>query len=398
MKKPLLGSIRIRLAFLYSILLFGLASLVVGGIYLSLSRALDDEPMSRTAAFQVLGEEMEELNVRNSVVDSAPVLEETQPYLVAFEQAVNRRALTQLRSYSVASLVALFAASMVIGWYVSGMVLRPIGRITAVARHIQATDLSQRIELGGPTDELRDLADTFDNMLDRLDEAFEGQRRFIQEASHELRNPLAVLRTNLDVVMDDPEATTEDFRMAGEVAGRSAIRMSALVDDLLLYAHHKRPDAQREPLDLSVLVSETVEDFAATAARAPAALNAVVAPGLLVVGDGVALRRALANLLNNALRVVDPQGSVAVTAGHDDQQIWISVADDGPGLSAQDLTRVFQRFWKGDRASSREDGRSGLGLAIVRQIAEGHGGQVTVRSEVGEGATFTLWFPRYVEA
>ena len=398
MKKPPLGSIRIRLAFLYSILLFGLASLVVGGIYLSLSNALDDEPMSRTAAFQVLGEEMEELNVRNSVVDSSPELEEAQPYLVAFEQAVNRRALTQLRSYSVASLVALFLASMVIGWYVSGMVLRPIGRITAVARHIQATDLSQRIELGGPTDELRDLADTFDNMLDRLDEAFEGQRRFIQEASHELRNPLAVMRTNLDVVMDDPEATTEDFRIAGEVAGRSAIRMSALVDDLLLYAHHKRPDAQREPLDLSILVAETVEDFAAAAARVPAILNAEVAPALLVVGDGVALRRALANLLNNALRVVDPQGSVTVTAGHDDQQIWISVADDGPGLSAQDLPRVFQRFWKGDRASSREDGRSGLGLAIVRQIAEGHGGQVTVRSELGEGATFTLWFPRYVEA
>ena len=398
MKKPPLGSIRIRLAFLYSILLFGLASLVVGGIYLSLSNALDDEPMSRTAAFQVLGEEMEELNVRNSVVDSSPELEEAQPYLVAFEQAVNRRALTQLRSYSVASLVALFLASMVIGWYVSGMVLRPIGRITAVARHIQATDLSQRIELGGPTDELRDLADTFDNMLDRLDEAFEGQRRFIQEASHELRNPLAVMRPNLDVGMDDPEATTEDFRIAGEVAGRSAIRMSALVDDLLLYAHHKRPDAQREPLDLSILVAETVEDFAAAAARVPAILNAEVAPDLLVVGDGVALRRALANLLNNALRVVDPQGSVTVTAGHDDQQIWISVADDGPGLSAQDLPRVFQRFWKGDRASSREDGRSGLGLAIVRQIAEGHGGQVTVRSELGEGATFTLWFPRYVEA
>jgi len=397
-KKPPLGSIRIRLAFLYSILLFGLASLVVGGIYLSLSNALDDEPMSRTAAFQVLGEEMEELNVRNSVADSSLVLEEAQPYLVAFEQAVNRRALTQLRSYSVVSLVALFLASMVIGWYVSGMVLRPIGRITAVARHIQATDLSQRIELGGPTDELRDLADTFDNMLDRLDEAFEGQRRFIQEASHELRNPLAVMRTNLDVVMGDPEATTGDFRIAGEVAGRSAIRMSALVDDLLLYAHHKRPDAQREPLDLSILVAETVEDFAAAATRAQAVLNAKVAPDLLVVGDGVALRRALANLLNNALRVVDPQGLVAVTAGHDDQQIWISVADDGPGLSAQDLPRVFQRFWKGDRASSREDGRSGLGLAIVRQIAEGHGGQVTVRSGLGEGATFTLWFPRYVEA
>ncbi len=391
-----LGSVRLRLALLYSLLLFGLAAIVVGGIYLSLSRALADEPMSRNVVFQELQDEMDDMKVRNAAFDEVAGPADP-PELVAFEQAVNRRALDQLRSYSFAALAALFAGSVLVGWYASGVVLRPIGRITAVARDIQVTDLSRRIDLGGPSDELRDLADTFDDLLDRLDAAFDSQRRFVQEASHELRNPLAVLRTNLDVVMADPDAGPDDFRAAGEVAGRAATRMSALVDDLLLYAHHERPDARREPVDLSTVVVETVEDFGAAAATAGVALTAEVAPSVAVIGDAAAMRRALANLLSNALRVSDLGGSVRVSAGHDADKVWVSVVDDGPGVDPEHQEAVFQRFWRGDRASAREVGRSGLGLAIVRQIAEGHGGRVTLRSTLGEGAVFTIWLPRYVD-
>ena len=224
-----LSGLRIRLAFLYSILLFGLASLGVGIIYLSLSVSLSDEPMSRDAAFQILGDELGELaDTVTEEENSYNRVEQQQTQLVGFEQAVNQRALDQLRSYSGWSLLALFASSMLIGWYVSGLVLRPIGRITSVAQEIQATDLSRRIELGGPADELRDLGDTFDQMLDRLDQAFEGQRQFIQETSHELRNPLAVIRANLDVVLGDPKTTLEEFRLSGEVASRAAIRCQLL--------------------------------------------------------------------------------------------------------------------------------------------------------------------------
>jgi len=241
------------------------------------------------------------------------------------------------------------------------------------------------------------LADTFDDMLDRLDAAFEMQRHFIQEASHELRNPLAVLRTNLDVVMHDPRSEPEDFRAAGEVALRATSRMSSLVDDLLLYAHHERPDVHRAPIDLASVVAETVADFAAAAESAGVELRAEVAERLQVVGDPVALRRGLANLLSNSIRVSDPESSVLVTAGHDDEKVWISVRDEGPGIDPDDVDDVFQRFWRGDLPSAREHGRSGLGLAIVRQIAEGHGGQATVRSTVGVGSTFTIWLPRYVD-
>lgn len=388
-----LGSIRTRLALLYSILLFGLAAIVVGGIYLSLSRALSDEPMSRDARYGDLIAAVESAS-GVSVDGALPVSDR----LVAFEGEVNRRALDQLRTYSVTALVALFLGSLAVGWYVAGLVLRPIGRISSVAREISATDLSRRIDLGGPDDELRDLADTFDDMLGRLDVAFESQRRFVQEASHELRNPLAVLRANLDVVMADPDADTDDFRAAGEVAGRAAARMSALVDDLLLYAHHERADSRREPVDAAIVVAETVEDFGATAAAAGIVLLHEIAPELPVVGDPVALRRALANLLSNAIRVSDPTCRVRVTAGQDAEMVWMSVLDDGPGLSPEDQERVFQRFWRGDRASAREAGRSGLGLAIVRQIAEAHGGQVTLRSTIGVGSTFTVWLPRFVDS
>ena len=198
------GSLRTRLALLYSIVLFALAAVMVGGIYLGLSRALSDEPMSRMARFEQM--------VATDAADGrlvAPDGQEERPWLVIFESEVNRRALERLRAYSFTALGGLFLGSIAVGWYVAGLVLRPIGRISAVAREITATDLSRRIDLGGPSDELRDLADTFDEMLGRLDESFEGQRRFVQEASHELRNPLAVLRTNLDVVMADPDAGPE---------------------------------------------------------------------------------------------------------------------------------------------------------------------------------------------
>ena len=384
------AGIRFRLAVLHSILLFGVAALAVGAIYQNVSRVLDDEPMSRHSAFT----ELVDTPILGS---SSTTLDNAGGGLQVFEEAVNRRALRQLRIYSVVALAVLFFASLAIGWYVAGLVVHPIGRITAVARRIQGTDLSRRISLGGPPDEFRELADTFDDMLDRLDAAFEMQRHFIQEASHELRNPLAVLRTNLDVVMHDPRSEPEDFRAAGEVALRATSRMSSLVDDLLLYAHHERPDVHRAPIDLASVVAETVADFAAAAESAGVELRAEVAERLQVVGDPVALRRGLANLLSNSIRVSDPESSVLVTAGHDDEKVWISVRDEGPGIDPDDVDHVFQRFWRGDLPSAREHGRSGLGLAIVRQIAEGHGGQATVRSTVGVGSTFTIWLPRYVD-
>ncbi len=381
------ASIRLRLAVFHSTLLFGVAAVVVGVIYQNVSRVLNDEPISRSPVLvELVGP-----------ADTNELGSEDRLGFRGFEQEINRRALSQLRVYSVVALAVLFLASLAIGWYVSGLLARPIGQIAAVARKIQATDLSRRICLGGPLDEFRELADTFDDMLDRLDTAFEVQKNFIQEASHELRNPLAVMRTNLDVVMEDPGAEIQDFRSAGEVARRAASRMSVLVEDLLLYAYHERPNLERDPINLAVIVEETVTDFRAAAESEGIEFVTDIAERLPVIGDSAALRRGLVNLLSNAIRVSVPHSCVMVTAGHDDEKVWLSVRDEGPGIAPAEVDQVFQRFWRGDLASARGEGRSGLGLAIVRQIAEGHGGRVTLRSAVGSGSTFTIWLPRYVD-
>jgi signal transduction histidine kinase len=374
-----MGSIRLRLTIIYSVLLFGLGALVVLGIYTGLSRSLDSESMTRSQQFIA---RTPDGVITGDVITAAE-----------FESAINRRTLDNLRNYSLTALGLLFAGSLGVGWYVSGLMLRPISRITTVANDIQARDLSRRINLSGPNDELRQLADTFDAMLARLDAAFESQRRFIQEASHELRNPLAVIRTNLEVVMSDPDASIDDFREVGAVVSRTSARMSTLVDDLVLYARREEPANRAGLIDVSPLVSEAAAEFRVAAESKQVALDAIASPGLWVHGDATAIRQALANLLVNAIRHAPDGSAIRVAGGTEEAWVWLAVEDQGPGIAPEDQDKVWTRFWRGDRKRAREEARSGLGLTIVRQIIERHNGRVQLLSEVGRGSTFVLWFP-----
>lgn len=379
---PWLGSIRVRLTLLYSSVLCGLAALLVGVIYYAEVHSLNNQQVY--LKFTVVSP------VRGGIqIQDRFVLDQYRE----IERLANERALEVLRQYSFAALVVLFAIALVVGWFVSGRVLRPIGQITDVAKEIQATDLSQRIELGGPHDELRELADTFDDMLERIDSAFASQREFIHEASHELRNPLAVIRTNLDVTLADPGSTEEDLRHTLEVVQRSSERMTRLVDDLLVYARKGSLSMERQQVDIGALVHETADEFRAPAEAKGITLADGSPPGLLVEGDRHALRQALANLLANAIRLSPEGTTIRVRAGREEPWIWMSVEDEGPGIAPEDQDRVFQRFWRGDPREGREEGRSGLGLTIVRQIAEAHGGEVKLASTPGHGAAFAVWLP-----
>lgn len=377
-----MGSIRFRLTVIWSSMVFGIALILVGVIYAGLSRSLGDE----------------ELYQRVTVVQPVPggvVIEERwiRDQYRALEQMTNQRALDLLREYSIGGLGGMFLISLGVGWVVSGVMLRPIHRITSVARHISATDLSERIDLGGPHDELRELADTFDDMLGRIDDAFESQRHFIHEASHELRNPLAVIRTNLEVTLADPGADAAEYRETLEVVQRSTERMSRLVDDLLVYARKGQLSLERHTIDAAELVDGLAQEFRAPAEARGIRLVDAASPGLWVDGDRHALRQAVANLLANAVRLAPAGTEVRLRAGREGPWVWISVEDQGPGIAAEDQERVFQRFWRGDPSEGRTEGRSGLGLTIVRQVAEAHGGEVRLVSEPGHGAAFALWLP-----
>jgi signal transduction histidine kinase len=381
-----MGSIRFRLTALYSLFLFGLAAIVVAGIYIAVYMRLHEEPVSGRQ--------------KDVVIRLEPEPGEPQVSLQDFERRVNQRSLQLLRSYSFGALGLLFLGSLGVGWMVAGRVLAPIDRITGVAREIQATDLSRRISLQGPPDELKNLADTFDEMLGRIDEAFENQRRFIQEASHELRNPLAVIRTNLDVVLADESATNDDLRHTGEVVRRTAERMSQLVDDLLAYARQGSTVRELERIDAASVVADAAAEFEVPAEARGITLQAAPGEGLAVIGDRVALRQALANLLANAVRLAPEGSTIRLAAGRagdeadpTDRWVWIAVEDQGPGIPEGQRELVFQRFWRGDGRRAREEGRSGLGLTIVRQIAESHRGSVRLAGNASGGSTFALWLP-----
>ena len=376
-------SARWRITILYSTALFALAALLLAFVYVSLHMSLQQEPVSdQYPAFLV--------------ATRADLEAEPQLFVNAqkFEARVNEHVLGTVRTFSLGVLPAFYLIALGVGWVIAGRVLAPIDRITGVAQRIQATDLSRRIDLDGPDDELKRLADTFDGMLTRLEEAFRMQRRFVADASHELRNPLAIIRTNLEVDLADPAASPERIRHAAEVVRRATDRMSSLVDDLLALARLEAPRALDESVDLARVAEEVVEDYAAVAAERRITLYSLLEAADDVHGDAQALKRAVANLVDNAVRFGASGTPVRVSSGHRDGWAFVAVQDRGPGISPEDQKRVFERFWRADKARSRAEGGSGLGLAIVRQIVETHGGAVRVASEPGDGATFALWLPR----
>jgi signal transduction histidine kinase len=396
-KRPrIVRSIRFRLTVLYSTLLFALAGAALAITYVAVAQTTQPQPITQRIA--------KVTTPNGEFLGTANVAEVSQ-----IEAAVNFNTLQNLRNYSLIVLAALFAASLGIGWVLSGRALRPVGAIARAAREIQATDLSRRIRLSGPRDELRDLADTIDSMLDRLDDAFQAQRQLIDDASHELRSPLAIIRTNLDASLTAPGATESERERAIAVVDRATTRMSHLVEDLLATARRDAQAMADADVELTALAREAGEEFGSDRVR----FRYDLADDPHVIGDPDALRRAAGNLLSNAVRLAPEGSTVTIATGRTGSWAWLAVADQGPGIPPADLPRVFDRFWRGATPArplapaasgpavsapvvlpaAKRERRTGLGLAIVRQIVESHGGQVAAWSTLGVGSTFVLWLP-----
>ncbi len=382
-------SIRFRLSLAFSIVVFSFGTLLVGGLYLYQVNQLG-EPVLMSRQINLrdpLTGQVTETNMR------AVFQEDVQRALAErIEIDAYREALNELRKGSVGALVLLFFASFGTGYLLSGWTLRPVDRIAGVARDISATDLSRRIALRGPDDELKNLADTFDAMLERLQGSFEDQRRFVHEASHELRNPLAVAQTNLELALDG--GTEEELRKAAEIAHRSTGRMSVLVDDLLEQARAGVPELKRGDVDLAALVTAAAEDHRATASQRNLSIETVVDDGdATVIGDGPALRRAVGNLVVNASRLAPEHSTITLEIVNQPECVLLSVIDEGPGIAPGDREAVFERFWRG----SDPGAGSGLGLSLVRRIAERHGGEALLNAEPNGGSRFTLRLPRPIQ-
>ncbi|GAB3436029.1 sensor histidine kinase [Flindersiella endophytica] len=383
-------TIRFRLTVTYSAVLFGLAALVLGGIYLALYSTVEVAQLNPIEVQKWYQDEHGKWHPKGDQTFKAAELDNV-------EAAVNYETLDRLKTYSFAAIGGLFLASLGTGWWLSGRVLRPVRRITDSARHISATDLSRRINLDGPQDELRALAGTVDDMLGRLEGAFAAQRQMVDDASHELRNPLAVIRANIDAVLAVDDTTPDARAQAVTVVTRATDRMTYLVEDLLASARRSSPAFVDVDVDLAALANDTADEYGLLASGRGLRLTRRLSEGPRVAGDPQALQRAIDNLLSNAVRLAPDSSELVLAVGSRSGWAWLALRDSGPGIAQVDRERIFDRFYRGTNGGdpSLEDGerRTGLGLAIVRQIIESHGGAVAVHSEESVGSTFVLWLP-----
>ncbi len=295
--------------------------------------------------------------------------------------------------YVLAAVALTAGGALVVNYWLVGRTLGPLAEITRVAKQIAATGrLKERVPVPPAHDELQELVSTLNAMLARLERNVLRQRRFLADASHELRGPLMVIRGNLDLLQMDLPA---DERKAGaREASEEADRMARLVGDLLFLAEedaHER--LQSEPVALEDIVAEVWQRACSLDAGAHETVLACNEPAV-VLGDRHRLTQMLWNLVENALRYTNPGGRVTFCSRIAGEQVELTIADTGIGIPAEHIPHLFERFYRVDRARLRVESSTGLGLPIVKQVAEAHGGEVRVTSQLGAGSTFTVLLPR----
>lgn len=275
-------------------------------------------------------------------------------------------------------------------WLLSNRVLLPVNRVTRAAAQVTGLDLSHRVPVPNTKDEIHDLAMTLNNMLDRLQESFETQRRFTADASHELRTPVTAIVGHANYILRRTKPSTEQIDSL-TVIRREAERMAKLVNDLLELA---RADAgfsiQREPMNL-VEVVEAVHMEVAPVAGSTNINVAINQPLIEVLGDASRLKQVVLNLVQNAVNA--GSSTVTITVVKEKRQVRLEILDDGPGIPDAAIPHLFDRFYRVDGARSTRGNGSGLGLAIVNWIVQQHGGTVEVESKLGEGTVFTVLLP-----
>ncbi len=325
--------------------------------------------------------------------------------LADYQAELRDTALHQLVVQSSIALGIVALASVGVGWVVAGRALRPLTRVTATARRLSEANLHERLALDGPDDELKELADTFDAMLGRLEAAFESQRRFVANASHELRTPVSIQRTLVDVALADPDTSPEEFRTMAAAVGDAADRSESLIDGLLVLARSERGDLPQEPVDLDDIVTAALDQVAAETAAAGLRVERDVQPAP-TTGSRVLLERLVANLVQNAVRHNQPGGWLRVRTGTDGSTATMSVANGGPVLDPAQVPALFEPFRRLSAARQPNDRPQpadrvdsargvGLGLSIVRAVAVAHRGGVRAEPLSSGGLIVKVRLPQH---
>ncbi|MBI4499496.1 MAG: HAMP domain-containing protein [Chloroflexi bacterium] len=325
---------------------------------------------------------------------SVPIVVESRVVGV-LEVGQSRRPLQDTISDLRTLLLLLGAATLAIagvgGWLVARHGLLPLRAISQQAADIAAQrDFRQRLHLAERRDEVGQLARTIDKLLETVQDTLRWHREFVADTSHELRNPLLALRTNLELIdrVADAEARAECVREARQ----QIERMSRLVSDLLLLAQVEAGQViERRPVALRPLIESVARDAAQRADGQQVQIAG--AEPLEILGDEGRLTQVLTNLVNNALRHTPPGGTITLRLGREDGWAYLAVADSGEGIAPEHLPHIFERFYRVEKPGARAGHGTGLGLAIVKHLAEAHGGWVTAESELGRGSCFTVWLP-----
>jgi signal transduction histidine kinase len=294
-------------------------------------------------------------------------------------------------------------ASVALGWFTAGRALRPLRRITAGARRIAVTNLHERLALDGPEDDLRELADTIDDLFARLDASFDAQRQFIANASHELRTPLARSRTVLEVALRTPGASAETLRDACERAIAAGAEQERMIEALLTLARGQRGLARRDPLDLAAITRDVLAARGTEVAAHGLDMEVTLAPALMA-GDLALSERAVANLIDNALRHNVADGTVWVTVSTQDDRAVLRVANTGTAIAPGEVGSLLRPFRRGASAaraprtrniagSGSDDDGLGLGLSIIQAIAAAHGASLSIDARQEGGLKAELSFP-----
>jgi signal transduction histidine kinase len=293
-------------------------------------------------------------------------------------------------------LVVIAAAAGCIGWMVAGRVLRPLNSITATARRIAASSLHERLDLQGPDDELKELADTLDNLFARLESSFEAQRRFAANASHELRTPLTRERTLLQVTLADPASTVSTWESVSQELLASNAEQERLIAALITLASSEDGTGERVGVDLAVLASEALAAARPAIGRLGLRVDDRIEPAVLD-GDPLLVQQLVTNLIDNAVRHNIPGGDIQISTGTSDDGAVLSVTNSGQVIPQAETDRLFQPFQRFGPRPVRRDGGHGLGLSIVRAIATAHGATVVARARPEGGLAIEVTFrPRTV--